>query len=827
MTQHRGVMWWTSEMNRTGKKRKREHYHGPIDIHAAVLAASVDAGINTLAALDRDDPSASLNSRIDSAVEHMLELLAGFNPIAVIEQARLRALPWHSGQPTYQAGVEDGFARVELIALVALKLEPGEGATPGSSASIIEECMADAGELLNFGSLLGLVNADPTDPLAEIKASLQATEMTMRGSSYSELLQETAETLFGDGNVDSSLRSSLGFGLAEAQEVLATLNNLQTTNMNRRREHGFRFAAETNRKRELGIASKEDIDDAALKLDRALHPNDVAASVSSADLARASHLPEHVVASVLEAFSWKPDPAQSASTAVKEFLSGANPFRVFPIVRTTSGRAMLVHPALTQGAIRERLELALHSSPGWEKYQEHRGLVLEDRTRRAFDRLVSPTRVWHSILYYVPATDKEKETGPAAYTKRVEGDHLIILDDVALIVEDKAVALSPRSRSGSGSRLRKDLTGIITKAAEQAERLLRRISLDGGLLVHGEGWVDLSHLREFHTIAVSLDDLGSTSTATAELVQAGIIGTESVPWTVSIHDLDLIAEITAHPAEFLLYLRRRRHPLATVLFTAPDELDLFLYFLEAGLYVEDDPAEVRAIYSYLNPPSPAEQARWRNQTPGIVTSRTDPLDAWYFETHRPREAGKPAVPNSPPKPRRSQSPIDGLLASIDRINPLGKLSIQATLLSGDKRAQARMARHGRDVVRGSLNGQLARSITIPVHTLHDGGWLLVWATPSVGDDHVAWEHSMRTYARVKGHQLGISRSAVFAFDGGTGEMFAVYYEATPAKLSSDEEKKTASLQPAASASTTAQMRKSMTRQREQPRRKGKTRKSRK
>jgi hypothetical protein len=86
---------------------------------------------------------------------------------------------------------------------------------------------------------------------------------------------------------------------------------------------------------------------------------------------------------------------------------------------------------------------------------------------------------------------------------------------------------------------------------------------------------------------------------------------------------------------------------------------------------------------------------------------------------------------------------------------------------------------------------------------------------------------MRAYARVKGHQLGISRSAVFAFDGGSGEMFAVYYEATPEKLDSDEERKSALLQPAESANTTAQMRKSMTGQRDQPRRKGKTRKSRK
>lgn len=811
-------------MSKNKNKKNARLKAASSDVHAEVIEHSVNAGLATLAALDPDNPSEALDSQIDAVIARMLELLAGFDRIAVIEQARLRALPWHSGQPTYQAGVENGFACVELVALVALKHAHHEGSPLPNPASIIEKCLADAEELLHLGSLRGLVNADTADPLASIKGTLQATEITMRGSSYSELLQETADSLFGDSQVDANLRASLGFGATEAQQVLASLNDLQIANMNRRKEHGVRFAAETQRKYKLGIASKEDLANAAIGLNRALQPNGTAASVSSRDIAKSTNLPEHVVDSVLNAFSWQSDTELDAEGEVRRFLSGGNPFRMSPVVRTSTSRAMLLHPALTQGAIRERLELALHTSAGWDHYQEHRGAVLESRTRQAFDRIVGDSRAWHSILYYVPATDLEEESGPSTYTKRVEGDHLIVLDDVALIIEDKAVALSPQSRSGTGSRLRKDLMGIITKAAEQADRLVRRISVDGGLRVHGEGWVDLSHVREFHTIAVSLDDLSSTSTATADLVQAGIIGTESVPWTVSIHDLDLIAEIVDHPAEFLLYLRRRRHPLATILFTAPDELDLFLYFLEAGLYVEDDPVEVRMKYPYLSPPTQAEQARWQNQIPGIVTSRTDPLDAWYFETYRQEKSGKATVSNSPRKPRRSPSSIDGLLANVDQLSPFGRLSIEATLLSGDKRAQARMARYGRDVALGSQNGQLARSITIPVHTLHDGGWVLVWATPSDGADPLEWERSMRTYARVKGHQLGVSRAAVFAFDGKSKEMFGVYSEGIPKELSSHELTLQSSLQPASSASSIAQARKTLTGQRDQPRRKGRARK---
>ena len=65
------------------------------------------------------------------------------------------------------------------------------------------------------------------------------------------------------------------------------------------------------------------------------------------------------------------------------------------------------------------------------------------------------------------------EADPAKYTKRVEGDHLILLDDVAFIVEDKAVALSALSKGGKTNRIRTDLTNIVTKAAEQSGACVR------------------------------------------------------------------------------------------------------------------------------------------------------------------------------------------------------------------------------------------------------------------------------------------------------------------------------------------------------------------
>ncbi len=366
-----------------------------------------------------------------------------------------------------------------------------------------------------------------------------------------------------------------------------------------------------------------------------------------------------------------------------------------------------------------------------------------------------------------------KNAEPSKYTKRVEGDHLFILDDVAIIVEDKAVALSALSRGGKKRRIRTDLTGIITKAAEQAGRIRDRIERDGGLRIEGEGWVDLSQIREIHTVAVSLDDLSTVLTATAELVRAGILSVDNIPWTVSLHDLELIAKLITRPAEFLLYLRRRRNPDVTVMFSAPDELDLFLFFLEVGLWVEPDPAQVRAAFPFLPEPSTAEKRRYRSQKPTILASRTDALDQWFY-AHRRVGADVGSVP----KPAMPPSPVAPLIDELRARNVTGWLSIGATLLSADFRVQHQFARYGDELLGNPSQHGQGRSYTIPVTACVDPteGWLFVWATrPAAEDPSVAVQRA-RDYLRAKKQQLGLPRGVVFLYDEPSRALLEVLYD---------------------------------------------------
>ncbi|MDT0484633.1 hypothetical protein [Streptomyces doebereineriae] len=170
----------------------------------------------------------------------------------------------------------------------------------------------------------------------------------------------------------------------------------------------------------------------------------------------------------------------------------------------------------------------------------------------------------------------------------------------------------------------------MTDAAAQAERLRERIDTDHGLRLRDGSWLDLAHIREVHTVAVSLEDLSGIATTTADLVRAGRLPAANLPWTVSQHDLRTIGELLARPAELILYLRRRTDVETTQKFDAVDELDLFLHLYESGLYLEPDPVRIARELPQFGPPTVAARRRRAAERASVLASRTNRLDAWYF-----------------------------------------------------------------------------------------------------------------------------------------------------------------------------------------------------
>src|SRR5206468_2531708 len=114
-------------------------------------------------------------------------------------------------------------------------------------------------------------------------------------------------------------------------------------------------------------------------------------------------------------------------------------------------------------AVREVIETRLKAANRWNAYKRHRGDWVENTAIDLLAGALPGTKVLRGFNYFVPDPNAATpQTEPDKFTKRVEGDGLIIVDDVALIIEVKSVALTAEARGGVARRLRGKLRDIVT-----------------------------------------------------------------------------------------------------------------------------------------------------------------------------------------------------------------------------------------------------------------------------------------------------------------------------------------------------------------------------
>lgn len=757
-------------------KRQRAAARQPVvlDRHAEQVLRSMDKTERWLEMLlTTNAPGNNARAALEAIAADLATSLQEYDEFELCELLRVALLPWSIGGEA-RPGTERGPALVELLMLIALSgTRPTPGTDPVDPNSLVEGWQEKADHLLTVAQIEVMAQAHlagAAEALTKIQLSSTFREVWIRNSSYPDMVSKTFLELFGTSEVESAMKQEVGFTATEALCVLDSVHELQVGAWNRRLEETFGLLDGLMASGAApGQVAHDDprVVEFRRTWENAWNAKRSEAAVSQQSIATDSGVPADVVKLVIDAFSLSAS-GRSAVDLVHAFASGDNPWRTNPILAGADGSVMLIHDAMNLPAVRENSEQLLRDTPAWEKYQAHRGKVLEDRVREAFDSLMPGASVRASYEYFVPADEGEGSSDPCQYTKRVEGDLLVVLDDVAVIVESKAIATNPKARAGDTRKLRRDLVGMIGNASKQAARTADRIRLDGGLRLHGEGWLDLSGIREIHLVAVSLDDLSGVATAASDLIDAGILGGEEIPWTVSLHDLQIIADLVDTPAEFLLYLRRRRDAETAHFYMAPDELDLFLYFFEAGLYVPPDPVKVQDELPFMRPDTAGYRKRAKLGRQ-LITSRTDPLDKWHWSV---MTDGAPPEP----KPTLLHSPMKTVARELEMRRDFGWLSIGATLLSGSTKAQADMCRHPKELLRKPDSLGRERSMTVPVGATKEDAWLLVWITRPRARSLEAAERHARSYLHAKKYQLGIRRGVALQYSEETQQLEGVFYE---------------------------------------------------
>ncbi len=379
-------------------------------------------------------------------------------------------------------------------------------------------------------------------------------------------------------------------------------------------------------------------------------------ALSPDEMRTATGVPEEELDAMLSLMSIDLDADNSG--AVADFLNGNNPMRTRPFLARANESGdriyMLIQPTSLIFNMRELFEAALTSEPTDQAYIKHRGQLLEERGMSALVRALRPETALVNVTYV------------GADRQRFETDGLLILGEVAIIVEAKSNRLTPYARGGAPARLWKELGPIISKAAQQAERLREFIDA-GNTKIHvvssmnadqpssvvRKNWdLDLGNVRQIFTIALTLEDLNYIATITSELVESGLIPAEAPsPWVVNVHDLEVTTRLLTRPAEFAQFLSRRRRASTFNNIQAIDELDYVMHYLTFGLFPEGS-----------------------LDTMTLVQSLTDDLDAWVFYEDGFRET---------PAPRPQQEidvETDEILSRLDEYRPFGWMGASLGLL---------------------------------------------------------------------------------------------------------------------------------------------------
>lgn len=721
-----------------------------------------------------------------SAVDSLVEAMSPFDVLDVIELIhQVNTTPGAAGGPGSAA--EGQASLIELAAVVGATRGHRDGSSPTGADGVrpdptpaITGIQAQLQACLHLGTLVILLTSpELPGPLARIRFASMMREVYVRNAAYPHMVGDTLVGLFSATAMEAVCRAAMGFTPAEAAKVLEHCAQVRQEGQRRRRARlqaalsasGFDFSAA----RPEDVVPDHGPPTEALRAEAGAafiglwqNASDVAETTVDV-LADACQMDTSTVRLIVDAFAHpltEADPIE----AVLLCSSAASPLRLHPLIQDDRGRVMLVHEAMPPATIREVVEQSLKSTPGWSGYDKHRAAYVEDTAaallaahlpgadiRTNFEHMVSNPRA------------ARPETRPTEFTTVVECDGLLVLDDIAIILEVKAGAITPAARAGTTTRLRGDLVKIITGAAEQAARVRDRITADRGLLLRDRTWWDLDHVREVHIVAVSLEDLSGVATATALLADAGLLPGGDLPWTVSLHDLRVISELIARPAELIVYLRRRTNLETTRKYAAVDELDLFLEFYRVGLYVEPDPEQVARELPQLGTPRVGARRRRADEHPVHLLSLTDPLDAWYAYQ----------LQIGPPVPRPEFNANPDLVVLVDQLSKAGRpgwLAIGALLLEGSEKTAAQYVAATDQVSRQVRRDGHHHTVCYIGGASRLGSHALIWGSFPTSTTAAQARQHLYDYVTAKKHQLQLTRGIAFVIDPRTGSCIDTVYD---------------------------------------------------
>ncbi len=709
--------------------------------------------------------------RVDvvAEVDEMLKLVEDADAFDVIELMRMREFP-----PVPDPNLQwDGSAlNVEIVAAMLLGRgsrkptgTPRMDTRPHEAISELHDRAQRLGRLATYRQQFEARISD--DPLAPLSAEYQGAVLYIRNLQYDTIRETHESQLFDNAIVAPLMAEHLGYTYPDVITVRDSMHKLGGDRMTKLRDDTGAILMQHRGTPPHQIPENAMREFMAGMVPFMFLPADRAV-ITAGDVAAASGADVEAIRAVMESYAQTFDDSVPAARRVYDLLTSSNPFQITPLVSDGAGNYVETTNGVGLDSLRRIVETALAGTKQFHRYdQKVRQVVSERLATDSLEKVLRTPPKLTGFKYFAP-NDDETHTllghdcaSPKTVGKPVEGDGLFIVGDVAICVEVKGKSMASAARRGDVRRLWSDLKATIRDGCRQAARLEALIETNAGLWLEDGTWLDLSDVRELRSVVALLDDVGPLGTSLGDLRKTGLLPVERTPWVTSLHDLETIAQVCDRPSEFLLYLRRRTDSEVATYYRASDELDLFMLFMNADLYVEPDPDRISGGHpTRLRVTSRDRKEHARSAIPTMVGEQCRPLNAWMVrdQPHHFRR-------DEPPPPKPTYNALPRILELIDAIDAHG---------SG-------MVRFGADVLALAGNAQqgLINTIDKCVRLTrqdgqpHDGtlSFVGVWGHPTVflgsrprGTHLEPVRQRLEAYMHLKRHQLKSDRSYGLVFD---------------------------------------------------------------
>lgn len=593
---------------------------------------------------------------------------------------------------------------VELIAASLLRRESRHGVAETSPAidgrllGAVDELAREATqfEVLRRGRNAGA--SDSPEGAARSRAARQ--NLVVRGPGWYWQEYALLRDLFTAQDFAARLKSALGFDAEEAIRCCEAMTRLIPSRVAEHMQAARASASDFGPSHPAhswaaeSLTGWQEADDEmqALGLTAlwALNTLGDALLVDGEALSREASVEPEAASRFLEALSLP------MGQAADDWFGLAEQVRLRPYVAFGDGQYLLTVPGNDLWALRGVLEAVLKDA---KPYRAHRARYLEQRSTSLLEAALRPEETHLAVQFDYVDEQAEHVSG--------EIDGLIRCGDTVILVEGKGATMRPGARRG-GEALLRHLQDNLTKAIEQGQHAKEAIRR-GALLKDGKPLELGAPIREVHPVVVTLDDLSAMAPVLWQLEGSKVLPEGvTLPWVVTLHELDLVAATIEWPVQFIHFLRRRSRLNQRGGVDAHDELDWWMHYLFVGLYFDNEPHDALIR----------------------LTSFTDPLDAWALY-----DAGIRETPAEKPRMRvdaRTRAFLDLLCAE----RPDGWVPAGCSLLEPNGEARQKFWREAERLRRRAGRRKAVQRMTLGFDETGDAFLLCVVAVPDPDRDRM-------------------------------------------------------------------------------------------